>query len=209
VGSSGSYSYSYQVRACNTGGCSGWKAGSAVSVTIPPASAPGLSLPSSSNGSYTVSWTGVSGATSYTLQEQINGGGWSTVQTSGATSWGASGKANQTTYGYRVQACNVGGCGPWSGTGSITVILVPDVPTGAYVEDHVGGKLESSIAHWNTVTGATSYQAIRNDTGASVYNSTGTQFTEGSAFIPNMPLYYPFSVKACNANGCSGWAVGN
>ena len=124
VAESATGTYSYQVQACNAGGCSAWTASSAVAVTIPPASAPGLSAPSTNaTGSYTVSWTGVSGATSYTLQEQVNGGGWSTVQAGGNTSWGASGRGT-ATYGYHVQACNAGGCGPWSGI-SNTVVTIP------------------------------------------------------------------------------------
>jgi YD repeat-containing protein len=116
--------YTYQVQACNAGGCSAWTASSAVAVTIPPASAPGLSAPSTnSTGNYTVSWTGVNGATSYTLQEQTNGGGWNTVQAGSNMSWGASGRST-ATYGYQVQACNAGGCGPWSGI-SNTVVTIP------------------------------------------------------------------------------------
>ncbi len=105
-----------------------WSAGltGTVTVLLPPASAPGLSvLANSANGSYTVSWGGVvATATSYTLQISIDSGGWSTVQSSGATSWGASGQATATD-GYRVTACNASGCGPWSGTGTTHVLLPP------------------------------------------------------------------------------------
>jgi hypothetical protein len=73
--------------------------------------------------SYTVSWSGVSTASSYTLQEQVNGGGWTTVQANGSTSWTSSGHGNGT-YGYQAQACNSSGCGPWSGVAS-TVDIVP------------------------------------------------------------------------------------
>jgi hypothetical protein len=83
---------------------------------------------------------------SYPLQEQVNGGGWATIQTSSATSKALSGKANGS-YGYRVQACNAGGCGPWSSTGTITVALVPAVPTGAYVENYMTTKIEGYRAH--------------------------------------------------------------
>jgi len=202
-------SYTYQVQACNASGCSAFKASSAVAVTVPPASAPSLSVPASSgSGSYTVSWSAVTGATSYTMQEQVNGGSWATIQASSATSKALSGKSNGT-YGYRVQGCNGGGCGPWSSTGTITVALVPAVPTGAYVENYMTTKVEGNRAHWNAVTGATRYEVIRNDTGASVYSGTDTTFIIGTAFIPAVPLYYHFSVRACNAAGCSDWAVGS
>jgi hypothetical protein len=59
------------------------------------------------------------------------------------------------------------------------------------------------------VPGATRYEAKRNDTGASVYSGTATEFIMDTAFIPAIPEYYHFSVRACNAAGCSAWAVGS
>jgi len=74
-------------------------------------------------GSYSVSWGTVSGATTYTVQQQVNGGGWTTLQNSASTSVAVSGETNGS-YGYRVQGCNVGGCGPFSATGT-TVVTIP------------------------------------------------------------------------------------
>ena len=117
--------YSYRVQACNVGGCSGWSNTVTTNVLLPPASAPSLSGGGTmATGSYSLSWTGIATASSYTLQESVNGGGWSTVQASGATSWSTSGRSNGT-YQYRVQACNGGGCGPWSGTATVTVAMTP------------------------------------------------------------------------------------
>ena len=207
VGATGSYTY--RVKACNANGCSGYATSGAVAVTIPPASAPGISVPGSSNtGSYTVTWNGVAGATSYLLQEQVNGGGWTTIQNANVGSWAASGKGNGT-YGYHVQGCNAGGCGPFSSTGSVSVALVPAVPTGAWVQTYFpNSKVQDNRATWNAVSGATRYEAIRNDNGTSVYSGTATNFIIGSAFLPDVPEYYQFSVRACNAVGCSAWAIG-
>jgi YD repeat-containing protein len=117
-------SYGYQVQACNAVGCGPWSAVGTDTVTLPPIPAtPGLTAPSANaTGSYTVSWSSVSNATSYTMQEQINGGGWNAVSASAATSWAAS--VPNGTYGYRVQACDVTGCSAWSGT-STTVVTIP------------------------------------------------------------------------------------
>ena len=116
--------YGYQVQACNAVGCGPWSAVGTDTVTLPAIPAtPGLTTPSTNaTGSYTVSWNAVSNATSYTMQEQINGGGWTTVSASAATSWAAS--VPNGTYGYRVQACDVTGCSAWSGT-STTVVTIP------------------------------------------------------------------------------------
>ena len=114
-------SYSYQVQACNAVGCGPWSGVATDTVTLPPIPAtPSMTVPSTNaTGSYTVSWSGVSYATSYTMQEQVNGGGWSTVSASAATNWAAS--VANGTYGYRVQACGVSGCSAWSGTDSVVV----------------------------------------------------------------------------------------
>lgn len=93
-------------------------------VPVPPAvptAAPTLSAPGDSvDGNYAVTWTSVKNATSYPLQMQANGGGWSGLQATGDTSWSASSQPTGT-YDYRVQACNVSGCGPWSNVASTKV----------------------------------------------------------------------------------------
>jgi hypothetical protein len=198
-------SYTYQVQACNSAGCSGWKVSSVVAVTIPPGSSPSLSAPSnSSTGSYTVSWTGVSGATSYTLQEQVNGGGWSTIQASGATSKAISAKGNGT-YGYRAQACNAGGCGGWSAAKSTTVLLPPTTPGTPSVSSSGPYYKPVVTVAWGAVSSATTYAVEMNHPQEGVQN-----FYVGSETSARSLLYadgnVAFHVKACNASGCSGWS---
>lgn len=198
--------YNFFIAAGNANGWSGQLASSStVVVTIPPASAPSLTVPASSNtGSYSVSWGSVSGATSYTLQEQVNGGGWSTVQASNANSWSASGRGNGT-YGYQVQACNAGGCGSWSAVGSISVLLAPPVPTGVRIAEAGNIHVTTWSGVWNAVSGATSYNVKRNDTNAVLYSGSATTVNLGSGSTPyNLP-YSSISVQACNASACSAW----
>ncbi|KRE87481.1 hypothetical protein ASG75_04980 [Rhodanobacter sp. Soil772] len=197
-------SYTYQVQACNAGGCSAYKASSTVAVTIPPASAPSLSVPSSSsNGSYTVSWGAVTAATSYTLQEQVNGGAWATVQANGNTSWSISGKSNGT-YGYHAQACNAGGCGPWSGVGSVSVALVPAPPANPTVTDTVAGKIETYGGSWSAVSNATRYEVLRVQTSSTIYSGTGLSTPLESGSVGFEPQY-SYNLRACNDAGCSAW----
>ncbi len=74
------------------------------------------------DGNYTVSWSTVSLADYYTLQEDDNSSFTSpTTRYSGSsTSYSVSGQANGTWY-YRVQGCNGYGCGAWSNTKSTVV----------------------------------------------------------------------------------------
>lgn len=210
-------SYTLRVQACNSGGCSGYTTSNPVAVTIPPASAPSLSVPaSSSNGSYSVSWSGVSGATSYTLQEQVNGGGWSTVQANGNTSWSTSGRGNGT-YGYHVQACNAGGCGPWSGVGSVSVVLIPATPTGLaatlyatfYSDTRPPKTVYSLTASWSGAAGASSYNFHYCQQSGSCYTqaTTATSIPEFQVGSTVNSAVTSVTVQACSANGCSPWSA--
>lgn len=195
----------YQVQACNASGCSAFRTSSGgVSVTIPPNSAPSLSVPASSaNGSYTVSWSSVSGATTYTLQQQLNGGGWSTSQSSSATSKVFSGQG-AGYFGYRVQGCNTGGCGPWSAVGTIAVAQPPAAPPAVTAPSYVHGT--AYTVSWSASSAATSYQVRRTntDTGASGIIATTAGTNVGiAAPVSSQTLQY--AVQACNAHGCSGF----
>ena len=151
-----------------------------------------------------VNRSGVGGATSYTLQEQANGGGWATIQSSSASSDAISGRGN-ASYGYRAQACNAGGCGPWSGTGGITVHLSPDTP----VEPSVSttGPSYRPVVHvsWTAVAGATNYQLEQTDpdNGVSVSNvGTTTSFSQ----LMLVDGEVAFRVSACSSQGCSPYS---
>jgi YD repeat-containing protein len=202
------FAHTYAVRSCNPYACSAW-----VHVglyTVPaPKYAPVVTTPSGSGtGSYTVSWSSVESAGTYKLQEKKNSGSWTTAYSGSGKSKAFSGKAD-ATYSYRVQGCNGEGCGPWSSTKTVVVAHAPPAPTGAKVVEYFTAKIDGYKAQWNAVSGATRYEAKRNDTGASVYSGVATTFIMDTAFIPQMPEYYSFSVRACNAAACSGWTVGN
>jgi len=200
--------YQFFVAAYNASGWNGAVNNSSlVTVTIPPGSAPTLSVPASnSSGSYTVSWSAVSGATSYNLEEQLNGGGWTLVQANSSTSWGASGRGNGT-YGYMAQACNAGGCGPWSGVSNVSVALIPAVPTGLHTVTVNSTKGSYTVA-WTAVSGATSYnmqQTLPDSTVTMPYTGTATQ---ASATDIGVNGTVTVQVRACNASGCSAWSGG-
>lgn len=166
----------YQVHACNASDCSASQ----------------------------VSRSSVGGATSYTLQEQANGGAWATSQSSSAASKAISGKGN-ASYGYRAQACNAGGCGPWSGTGSITVHLSPATP--AIPSVSTTGPSYRPVVHvsWTAVAGATNYQLGQTDPedGVTVSNF-GTTTSFSALMLVNGEVAY--RVSACSSRGCSPYS---
>ncbi|MFE0501243.1 DUF6531 domain-containing protein [Lysobacter soli] len=103
--------YAYRVSGCNEAGC-----GPAMSGTVreidPPTGAPTISAPAvNATGSFTVSWTGVNGALTYRLEENINAAGWYEVQNNASGSRSFTGKNTSVPHYYRVSACNEAGCG--------------------------------------------------------------------------------------------------
>lgn len=205
VGATGSYTY--RVKACNSVGCSGYGPSGTSTITLPPASAPGISVPASSNnGCYTVNWSGVAGAASYTMQEQTNGGAFGTIANNGSGALGICGKSNGS-YGYRVQACNVGGCGPWSGTATITVALLPAVPPNLNVVLLTPLYKGRYTVTWSAVALATRYEVqYKTPTDGWQLGYTGTATTYSGILISTNGQVQ-FEVRACNAVGCSAWSA--
>ncbi|MBA0264915.1 RHS repeat protein [Stenotrophomonas maltophilia] len=191
--------YEYRVRGCASVGCGPYSGVSAVQVVIAPAAAPSISSPASSNtGSYTVNWSSVDRATSYLLQEQINGGGFGNLQNDGSQQRAVSGRSN-ATYGYRVAACNEAGCSVFSPAAVTAVNIPPPIPEAPvlleawyyYSEGHTtyqGG--------WTEVAGATRYEFS---------GTAGCVATLPfcSVVVRGMPKITAFRVVACNASGCS------
>lgn len=192
--------YGYRVEACNSSGCGVWSVTGTITVSIPaiPASAPGLSVPGINyTGGYTVTWSGVGNATTYTLQEQVNGGGWNTVQANAATSWSTGGRG-AATYGYRAQACNVTGCGLWSGTATVTVTAPSAAPGLSVPTNNATGNYTVS---WSGVAGASSYilqQQVNGSGWSTLQNSGATSWNASGESDAN----YGYQVQACNSVGC-------
>jgi hypothetical protein len=145
-----------------------------------------------------VSWTAVAAATSYRLEESINGGGWSTIVDSASTSLSFSGRSN-ATYGYRVSGCNVAGCGPVSVVQSVTVRLSPPAPARLSVTIMPSGGNYRFTATWSSSPGTTRYELQGRH-----YNGplTSIQWTLPQQAADLSIEYY---VRACDANGCSDW----
>lgn len=208
VSGKGTGGYGYRARACNAAGCGGYSATATTQVTLPPSSAPSLTAPANSNtGSYTVSWTAVGGAASYRLEESINNAAWNAVYSGGATSASLTGRS-PATYGYRVVACNAGGCGPYSATASTTVTAIPPTPTGLTgwtdVDSSVRPPYIDWYVSWNASSGATYYDLqMQNGTSTPgiVYTGAATNWTTGGRGTRT------FWVRACSPSGCSAWSA--
>lgn len=203
----GNGTYTYRVQACMATGCGPWSSTGTTTVVYPPASAPSINAPSSSDtGGYTVNWSVVGEASSYTLQESVNDGGWVTVQADGNTSWSAAGRGDGH-YGYRVQACNAGGCGPWSATGTVTVAIHPPEPSDAKLVSQSNSKMIWFYAEWSPVNGATYYEIQNASTGEQKYQGPETRVLAYAWAVGGVPTSYSVALRACNDSGCSAWVA--
>ncbi|TXH12199.1 MAG: RHS repeat protein [Gammaproteobacteria bacterium] len=199
--------YAFRVKGCNAAGCGPYSATGTVQVVHTPSTAPGVSAPASNaTDSYTISWSGVGGATSYQVQEQVNGGGWTALYSGAATSIGVTGRAS-ATYGYRAMACNAAGCGPWSGTANTVVSYIPATPTGLGGMKNTDTEVQPPVTYWqvqwNASVGATRYgvdMKVGTGTRSQIYNGPNT-VVSGTGLGTRQ-----FWVRACSSAGCSAWA---
>ena len=202
-------SYEFRVRACNSSGCSSDTSTTTTLVQRTPGIPSGLSVPGNdSDGVYSVSWSTASGTvTRYTLQENTNGGSFSTLQDSGSTSRSISGKGN-ATYGYRVRACNSLSCSGWSATNNIDVAITPGVPSSISVSPGTSTNGNFSVS-WGTSSGSVSqYQLYRQLNGGGwshVTSGSSQSYSQTGLGDGN----YGFRVRACRTTGsytsCSGY----
>lgn len=212
-GKANNTTYYYRVRACNGyyWSCSGYSSQNTVWVELKPSAPSAPANVQSTSTSYTVSWSKPSGTVSYyNVQERVSGGSWSTIATNYAsTSISRSGRSNNTTYQYRVQACNSysWACSSYSSNNNAYVRLKPSTPGAANPTSSTStGNVTVS---WSAVSGATYYNVQRrNNSGSWSTAATGISGTSTSlsGFSSGS---WDFRIQACNAYSwsCSAYGV--
>jgi hypothetical protein len=193
----------YRVRASNAGGDGFWSNIQSVGV-IPDA--PVLAAISNPGGigDYLVDWSDVTGATSYSVEEDDNAAFSSpTLCYTGANSqFDVSAQGTGLWY-YRVRASNAGGDGRWSNAESVGVI--PDAPVLAAISNPDGDG--DYLVDWSDVTGATSYW-VEEDDNAEFTSPTVRYNGADSLFLVRAQgtgLWH-YRVRANNAGGDGPWS---
>jgi hypothetical protein len=161
-----------------------------------PTEAPSLQDPgTSTSGNYTLSWNSVPRAKRYNLEISEDNTTWNPLNPIGL-SYSLSNQPNSTWY-YRVTACNDFGCGPTSTTLKVIVDTfsapIPAAPSFVRL-------VSMRVVAWGSVTGAAYYelQSLGSGGWETYYtgSSAGTWYTGPSTF----------RVRACNLNDeCSDW----
>ncbi len=173
--------YYYRVMAWNAPYASAWSNSSVV--TVQPLDAPILNpiVDQLANGSYSVTWNAVRYASVYTLEQDSTPYFTSSqiVYAGAGTAWSIVYQPAGTYY-YRVQAGNAADSGPWSASGSVSVLLLYDGNWAGTTSQVLG--IGFSVAH-NAITsltlsfvvGGCSYNSPQ--TFAVPVNITGNTFT--------------------------------
>lgn len=212
--------YYYKVSAVNSAGEG--SASSVVSVTL--SSSGGTSLPSAptnvtatalSSSNISVSWSSVTGATSYKVYYKnyssagsSDTSGLSLYNTTSSTSITVTGLLSSTFYVFYVKASNSVGDSAYnsvfayaqtnsSGSGT----SVPSAPTGVTASRNPTGSTTVRVS-WNTVNGATSYRIYYSTTGSGSGNLDGTSTTTSYTSEGNSTTStWYFRVSAVNNAG--------
>ena len=197
--------YYYTVAATNAGGTSEQSA--IVSATVkaaPPVTPTGVTATAASSTSITVTWTAVTGATSYIIYGGTSSSSLSQVGTATMTSFTHIGLTASTTYYYAVAASNASGTSARSTTVNATTQSgggqPPAAPTGVAA---TAASATSITVSWSAVTGATGY-IIYGGTSSSSLSQIGTTTTATytQTGLAGGTTYY-YAVAASNASGTS------
>jgi len=207
--------YYYRVKACNPCGCSNVSNVITVTTLNTTPSAPTATAATSITAtSFTANWNAVSGATSYRLDVATDAGftsfvtGYNDLNVGNVTNYSVTGLNCNTTYYYRVRACNACGCSGNSNTINLTTLnSTPSAPTANAATSITS---TSFTANWSSSTGATSYRLdVATDaaftnmvTGYNDLNVGNVTSYNVTGLTCNTTYYY--RVRACNSCGCSG-----
>ena len=152
------------------------------------------------DGQVTLSWSAVSGATSYSVKQSVTSGGpYTTIATPSGTSQLVTGLTNGTTYYFVVSASNAAGESANSVQASGTPQQsLPAAPSGLTA---TAGDAQVALS-WSAVSGASGYVVKQSAFSGGPYTTiatpTGTSHTVTG--LTNGTIYY-FVVSATNAAG--------
>lgn len=200
--------YVYRVRACNATGCSAFS-GEVTAIT-PPSPPSGLTATPSSDSRIDLVWTDNSDTeTGFEIDRRESGGTFAEVTSVGAnvTTFGDTGLDPNTTYEYRVRACNGGGCSDYSNIdGDTTEALAPAAPSGLTATALPDSTIDVT---WNDVATEDRYELERSTDGTTfsslvTLDADDTDHTDTGL---NPGTTYHYRVRACsNTDDCSAYS---
>ncbi len=198
--------YYYRVLAKNSCGNSAWKAGTAVSVLLPPSPPATIATTATTCGEITVTWTAASSATGYIVERAASDSFAGAVQVYNgpSTSFTQTGLTEPGPYYYRVLAKNSCGNSAWKAGTAVRVLLPPSPPATIATTAANCGEITVTWAAAGDATGYIVERAASDSFAGAieVYNGPLISFTETGLTQPG-PYYY--RVLAKNSCGNSAW----
>jgi fibronectin type 3 domain-containing protein len=202
--------YYYEVSAVNSAGESANSAQASSTPTAPlqiPSVPIGLAA-TAANAQVSLTWSAVTGATSYHVKRATTfGGPYTQIAAPTSANYTDATASNNTTYYYVVSAVNSAGESASSAQVSATptaAIQIPNVPTGLAA---TAGNAQVSLS-WSTTAGATGYHVKRATTSGGPYTQiaalTSANYTDSAAV--NGTTYY-YVVSAVNSAGESANSI--
>ena len=188
--------YNYKVEACNVYGCS--EQSEILSVATRLNVPINLVVTDIEVSKISIMWSVVTNADSY----EVTGDGSGIVVTELTAE--VSGLTANSTYSYRVRACNIdAGCSDFSDSASATTLspmATPDTPASVMVASNTSKTIRLT---WNSISEAENYVVYRHDDVGNFLISSDTS----NNFFTDMDLtpdtLYQYKVQACNSYGCS------
>ena len=197
--------YYYKVRALNVDGAAGAYSStvSGAAKAVAPA-APTVTMTYSDGGKPKLTWSAVSGATSYRVyRSESRGTGYSLLGTTTSTSYVNTGAAAGKTYYYRVKAVNSAGTSAYSNIVSGRAkAAIPAAPRVTIGNSSASGKPQLT---WAAVDGAAKYEIYRSTQQSTGYSLLGT--TTSTSYVNTgaaVGKTYYYKVRALNVDGAAG-----
>lgn len=173
-----------------------------------------VSAPSTSTGSYTVTWTN-SSSSYFTLQERRNGGSWVDIMTSSTYTYKSFNKAVGGVYDYRIKHSSP--CYRYCSNGPYYYYYSSIDTTNVTITNGVKPSAPSNLAgpsndndgvfsvYWNPPNDIVDYYTLQQQKNGGSWTTVGT--TEASViWLTNMSNgTYKYRVRSCNTNGCGSY----
>ena len=199
--------YYYKVRALNVDGAAGAYSStvSGAAKAVAPA-APTVTMTYSDGGKPKLTWSAVSGATSYRVyRSESRGTGYSLLGTTTSTSYVNTGAAVGKTYYYRVKAVNSAGTSAYSNIVSGTARTpAPAAPVLKGGTSSASGKPQLT---WAAVDGAAKYDVYRSNSADGTFSKVGS--TDKTTYVNTgavKGVTYFYKIRAVGASGASGFS---
>lgn len=204
--------YGYRIRACNQAGCSAFSTeAEAVTREVLPEAPNSLTAVKGGSSTVDLAWTDASeNEAQFQLQRKTGlAGSWQQIGTPdpNTTTWDDQGLNPNTTYRYRIRACNEVGCSPFSAEAVATTDEIPPAPPSGLGATPAGSS--TITLGWTDRSGNETHFLLDRKEGAgggwAPLASLGANLTTwaDSGLTPSTTYYY--RVQACNEAGCSSY----